>query len=134
MNIKDAYIGSAVQGKVYTCFVPESTTLPFMVMPDAINALLILEATPAKNLTQVVYNIGAFSVSAKDFYEMIKKAFPIAEVNFKPDPLHKKIVDSWPADLDDPLARKEWGWSHEFDSKRAFDEYSIPAVKQRYGK
>jgi threonine 3-dehydrogenase len=134
MNIKDAYIGSAVQGKVYTCFVPESTTLPFMVMPDAINALLKLEVAPATNLTQMVYNISAFSVSAKDLYDMIKKTFPIAEVNFKPDPLRKKIVDSWPADLDDSIARKGWGWPHEFDFKLAFDEYSIPAVKQRYGK
>jgi threonine 3-dehydrogenase len=79
-------------------------------MPDAINALLQLEATPAKNLTQVVYNIGAFSVSAKDFYDVIKKAFPNAQVNFKPDSLRQKIVDSWPADVDDTLAQKEWGW------------------------
>jgi nucleoside-diphosphate-sugar epimerase len=93
-----------------------------------------LKRLPQKKLTQVVYNIGAFSVSAKDFYDMIKKAFPIAVVNLKPDPLRKKIVDSWPADLEDPLARKEWGRSREFDSKRAFDEYLIPAVKQGNGK
>ncbi|MBI5463545.1 MAG: NAD-dependent epimerase/dehydratase family protein, partial [Ignavibacteriales bacterium] len=44
----------AAQGKPYTCFVPESATLPFMTIPDAIEALLKLEAVPAKNLTQVV--------------------------------------------------------------------------------
>lgn len=124
----------AAQGKVYDCFVPESATLPFMVMPDAINALLKLEATPASNLTQVVYNIGAFSVSAKDFYDVIKQAFPDAQVNFKPDSLRQKIVDSWPADVDDSLAQKEWGWKAEYDFKRSFEEYLIPAVKQRYGR
>ncbi|MDD8018531.1 MAG: GDP-mannose 4,6-dehydratase [Bacteroidota bacterium] len=124
----------AAQGKEYNCFVPESATLPFMVMPDAINALLQLEATPAKKLTQVVYNIGAFSVSAKDFYDVIKKAFPRAVVNFKPDSLRQKIVDSWPADVDDSLARKEWNWKPEYNFQRAFDEYLIPAVKQRYTK
>ncbi|MEW5799226.1 MAG: NAD-dependent epimerase/dehydratase family protein [Bacteroidota bacterium] len=124
----------AAQGKVYDCFVPESATLPFMVMPDAINALLKLEATPAKNLTQVVYNIGAFSVSAKDFYDVIKKAFPKAQVNFKPDSLRQKIVDSWPSDVDDSLAQKEWGWKPEYDFTRAFEEYLIPAVKHRYAK
>jgi nucleoside-diphosphate-sugar epimerase len=123
----------AAQGKQYDCFVPETATLPFMVMPDAIKALLTLEATPAKNLTQVVYNIGSFSVSAKDFYDVISKAFPGAAVNFKPDTLRQKIVDSWPADVDDTLARKEWNWKPEYDFRRSFEEYLIPAVKQRYG-
>jgi threonine 3-dehydrogenase len=123
---------SAAQGKPYNCFVPESATLPFMIMPDAINALLQLEATPAKSLTQVVYNIGAFSVSAKDFYNVIKKSFPSADVTFSPDLLRQKIVDSWPADVDDQWARKEWGWKPEYDFKKAFEEYLIPAMKTRY--
>ncbi len=122
----------AAQGKPYDCFVPETATLPFMTMADAINALLKLESTPAKNLTQVVYNIAAFSVTARDFYEIIKKEYPNAVVNFKPDPLRQKIVDSWPADVDDTWARKEWGWAHEYDFQRAFDEYLLPAVKRRY--
>ena len=122
----------AAQGKPYTCFVPESATLPFMTMADAINALLKLEMTPAKNLTQVVYNIAAFSVTAKDFYDIIKKEFPNAIVNFVPDHLRQKIVDSWPADVDDTNARKEWGWSPEYNFQRAFDDYLIPAVKRRY--
>jgi nucleoside-diphosphate-sugar epimerase len=82
----------------------------------------------------VVYNIGSFSVSAKDFYEVIKRAFPSAKVNFKPDVLRQKIVDSWPADVDDSLARREWGWKPEYDFKRSFEEYLIPAVKKRYDK
>lgn len=122
----------AAQGKKYDCFVNESATLPFMIMPDAIEALLKLESTPAKNLTQVVYNIGAFSASARDFYAVIKKAFPKAQVNFKPDPLRQKIVDSWPADVDDSWAKKEWGWKASYDFQEAFEEYLIPAMKQRY--
>jgi len=122
------------QGKPYDCFVKEDSTLPFMVMPDAIDALLQLGSAPAKDLTQVVYNIGAFSVSAKDFYNIIKKYFPHAVVNFKPDELRQKIVDSWPADVDDSLARKEWKWTPRYDFKRAFEEYLIPAIKQQYSK
>jgi nucleoside-diphosphate-sugar epimerase len=122
----------AAQGKTYDCFVPESATLPFMTMTDAIKALLNLESAPANTLTQLVYNIGAFSVSAKDFFEVIKKHFPDARVNFKPDLLRQKIVDSWPADVDDSCARKEWGWQAEYDFMRAFEEYLIPAVKTRY--
>lgn len=124
----------AAQGKEYDCFVLESSTLPFMIMADAINALLKLEATPASQLTQVVYNIGAFSVSAKDFSDIIKKSFPDAQISFKPDTLRQKIVDSWPADVDDSIAQKEWGWKAEFDFTRSFEEFLIPAVKQRYKK
>ncbi len=124
----------AAQAIHYDCFVPETATLPFMIMPDAINALLKLEAAPAKNLTQLVYNIRAFSVTAKNFYDIIKKAFPKMRVSFRPDPLRQKIVDSWPADVDDSRARKEWGWKPEYDFQRSFEEYLIPAVKARYGK
>ncbi len=124
----------AARGEVYDCFVPEGATLPFMTMTDAIEALLSLEAADANKLSQLVYNIRAFSVSAKDFYDTIKKAFPLAKVNFAPDPLRQKIVDSWPADVDDSLATAEWGWQPKYDFRRAFEEYLIPAVKSRYAK
>ena len=124
----------AAEGKPYDCFVPETATLPFMTMPDAIEALLRLEAAPAKNLTQLVYNIKAFSVTAKDFYDIIKKAFPEMRVNFHPDPLRQKIVDSWPADVDDSRARSEWGWTPQHDFQSAFRDYLIPAVKAQYAK
>lgn len=124
----------AAQGIPYECFVPESTTLPFLAMPDAIESLLRLEAAQAEKLTQLVYNIGGFSVTAQDFVEIITKAFPSAKVVFKPDPLRQKIVDSWPADVDDAFACREWGWKPTYDFRRSFEEYLIPAVKERYGK
>ena len=125
---------SAARGEVYDCFVPETTTLPFLTMPDAIDALLSLEIADKKKLTQLVYNIRGFCVSAKDFYDVIKKAFPAMSVNFNPDSLRQKIVDSWPADVDDSQATKEWGWKPAYDFKKAFEEYLIPAVKARYAK
>ena len=76
----------------------------------------------------------AFSVTAKDFYQVIKSAFPNMQVNFKPDSLRQKIVDSWPADVDDSRARAEWGWAPQHDFRGAFKEYLIPAVKTRYAK
>ncbi len=124
----------AAQGKPYECFVPATATLPFMTMTDAIKALLNLEAAPAQSLTQLVYNIGSFSVSAGDFFRIIKRHFPNAVVNFKPDILREKIVNSWPADVDDTAARTEWGWQPEYDFERAFEEYLIPALRARYQK
>ena len=54
---------AAAQNKSYSCFVREDVRIPFMAMPDAIHALLKLQAAPRASLTQAVYNIGSFSPS-----------------------------------------------------------------------
>ncbi len=122
----------AAQGLEYKCFVRPDTTLPFMVMPDAVKSLIMLENAPRKELTQLVYNVTSFSPSAQRFYEYVLKAFPNARIDFVPDVNRQKIVDSWPADLDDSAARKDWGWLPDFNESDSFNNYLIPAIKQRY--
>ncbi len=122
----------AAQGLPYNCFVRPDTCLPFMVMPDAIKSLLDLEAAPRENLSQLVYNVTSFSLSAEEISEIAKKSFPQTQVTFNPHPSRQTIVDSWPADIDDLAARRDWGWQPDYDQNRAFDEYLIPAIKQRY--
>jgi nucleoside-diphosphate-sugar epimerase len=122
----------AAQGLPYACFVRPDTRLPFMVMPDAIKSLLMLEAAPQESLTQLVYNVTSFSPTAQEFYEIVMNAFPKAKITFSPHASRQAIVDSWPAEVDDSSARKDWGWSPDYDQKRAFEEYLIPAIKSRY--
>ena len=122
----------AAQGIPYSCFVRPDTTLPFMVMPDAVRSLLMLEAAPRENLTQLIYNVTSFSPTAQDFYDQVKGAFPEAEVTFEPDAARQGIVDTWPADVDDRAATADWGWQPEYDQQRAFEEYLIPTIKGRY--
>lgn len=122
----------AAQGKPYACFVRPDSQLPFMVMPDAIRALLLLEAAPRKNLRQLVYNVTSFSPTAAEMLEMIQRAFPQAQITFAPDERRQAIVDSWPADIDDSLARRDWGWKPEYDFRRSFQEYLIPTIRRRY--
>ena len=62
------------------------------------------------------------------------KAFPEADITFKPDPKRQPIIDSWPADLDDSAARRDWGWEPQYDVERSFSEYLIPNIMQRYQK
>src|SRR3954447_16863436 len=47
---------AAAQGKPYACFVRPDTRIPFMAMPDAVEALLKLATAPRDALTQPVYN------------------------------------------------------------------------------
>ncbi len=122
----------AAQGKAYPCFVREDTRLPFMVMPDAIKALISLEGAAHENLSQHVYNVTSFSISAGQFLQRVKQAFPQTQVTFEPDLARQKIVDSWPADLDDSAARKDWGWMPDYDLDQAFNEYLIPTIREKY--
>lgn len=123
----------AAQGKPYECFVREDTRIPFMAMPDAVQALLRLESSPREELSQQVYNVSAFNPSAGEFREIVQHAFPHAEISFTPDLKRQAIVDSWPADVNSTAATKDWEWKPEYSLQRAFEEYLIPAVRNRYG-
>lgn len=125
-------IHGAAAGEPYDCFVPPEARIPFMVMPDAIESLLLLADAPAERLERCVYNVTAFSLSAEQLRGRVLKFFPDAKIRFAPDPARARIVDSWPADVNDSLARKEWGWSPKYDADRAFSEYLIPAIRGKY--
>ncbi len=123
---------AAAQGQPYAAFVRGDTTIPFMVMPDAIKALLLLAQAPRENLTRNVYNVTSFSRSALEFSELVRTAFPGAKTTFVPSDARQGIVDSWPSGLDDSAARRDWGWSPDYDVDRAFNDYLIPTIVQHY--
>jgi len=123
---------AAAKGQPYACFVREDVRIPFMAMPDAIASLLQLNAAPANVISQRVYNVTSFSLSAEEFRQEVLKYFPNAEITYEPDLKRQSIVDSWAADMDDSAARRDWGWLPEFDLERAFKEYLVPNIKQRY--
>jgi nucleoside-diphosphate-sugar epimerase len=123
---------AAAQGKPYAAFVRPDTRIPFMAMPDAIQALLQLAEAPAEALTRWIYNVTSFSLSAKDGLEIIQRAFPGAQLSFQTDDKRQGIVDSWPAEIDDSAARRDWGWQPAYDLQRAFEEYLIPTLRATY--
>jgi nucleoside-diphosphate-sugar epimerase len=123
---------SAAQGEAYQCFVRRDTRLPFMVMPDAIKALMKLHEAPRAALTQTVYNVTSFSPTAEDILKTIKKYYPTAKVDFVPHKSRQRIVDSWPGTVDDTAARRDWNWAPDYDMERSFSDYLIPAIQERY--
>ena len=50
---------------------------------------------------------------------------------YKPDPRRQSIVDSWPADVDDGAARRDWGFSPKYDFELAFSEYLLPNIVKK---
>ena len=125
---------AAAQDKPYACFVRADTKIPFMAMPDAINSLLMLMDVPREKLSNTVYNIRAFALTADEFRQRALKTFPEAKISFEPNPRRQGIVDSWPEDVDDSLARNDWNWKPEYNVNQFFDDYFLPQIRQRYGK
>lgn len=125
-------IHAAARGEPYECFVRPDTTLPLMAMPDAVEALVALAAAPRASLTRAEYNVRGFNPSAADIRDVVVKAFPDARITFKVDDKRQAIIDSWPADVDDSAARADWGFQPMYDFGRAFGEYLMPTIRQRY--
>jgi threonine 3-dehydrogenase len=125
---------AAAKGEPYACFVREDSRIPFMAMPDAVKALVDLAAAPRSALSRSVYNVTSYSLSAGEFRQLVLKHFPEAEISFSPDLKRNDIVDSWPADLNDSNACKDWNWKPDYDVNRSFDEYLVPNIKMRYQK
>lgn len=105
----------AIKNKKYTCFLSENTYLPMMYMDDAIRATIELMQAPTENIkNRMSYNLSAISFAPFEIANEIKKHIPELEISYAPD--HRQaIADSWPASIDDSVARSDWGWKHEFD-------------------
>lgn len=125
-------IHAAAAGKPYACFVRPDTRIPFMTMPDAVDAILRLMAAPRERLSRVVYNVGAFAPTAGEVEAIVRGAFPRAQITTQVDVKRQAILDTWPADVDDSAARRDWGHAPAHDLTTAFGDYLIPAIRTHY--
>jgi nucleoside-diphosphate-sugar epimerase len=125
---------AAAQGSAYACFVRPDTRIPFMAMPDGVDALLDLAAAPRERLTRTAYNVTAFNPSADEIREVVLRSFPGAAITWDVDDKRQRIVDSWPADVDDGAAKHDWGFAPRYDFETAFSEYLIPRIRERYAR
>lgn len=104
----------AIEEGKYTSFISENTAMPMLYMDDAINATLQLMHAKSEDLTvRSSYNLGGMSFTPKELAEEIKKEIPSFEIDYKPD-FRQAIADSWPASIDDSVAKKDWGLSYDF--------------------
>jgi len=88
-----------------------------MYMPDAIRATIeLMEAPVGKISVRTSYNLSGMSFSPKEIGAEIKSHMPGFTMSYKPD-YRQAIADSWPASIDDSVARKDWGWKEEYDLK-----------------
>jgi len=108
----------AIQHHKYECFLGPDSELPMMFMPDAIKATIeIMEADSSKLSLHSSYNVAGICFDPKTLAAEIKKHMPDFMITYKPD-FRQVIADSWPACIDDSVARKDWGLTYEYDLAR----------------
>ena len=105
----------ALEEGSYNCFLKSDTYLPMMYMPDAIRATIELMEAPADRIgIRTSYNLSAMSFSPEEIGREIASAIPGFNMTYRPD-YRQSIADSWPQSIDDSVARRDWGWKHEYD-------------------
>lgn len=105
----------AIEDGKYTSFIKEDTAMPMLYMDDAINATLQLMDAPAEQLSvRTSYNLGGMSFTPAELAAEIKNEMPTFEISYEPD-FRQAIADSWPASIDDTVAKKDWGLKYDFD-------------------
>lgn len=106
----------------YDFYVNPATRAPMLFIADAIRGLLALHDAPTESLTRRVYNIFGMSPSAEELAIIIQQHIPTVRFTYTPDPLRTAIVESWPHQLDDSSARRDWNWKAAWDLKRMAGE------------
>lgn len=122
-------IHAVIAGRRYNCVVRPDTQIPFMVMPDAVDALLRLSFAPGGQLTRTAYNVASFALSADDARMTLLENVACGDVGYAVEPRRQAIVDSWPSTVDDSAARRDWGFCPALnDFRTALLEYLIPVL------
>jgi nucleoside-diphosphate-sugar epimerase len=86
-----------------------------MYMPDAIKATIdIMQADPEQIKIHTSYNLTAFSFSAKDLENNVRKYIPELKCTYEPD-FRQDIANTRPASIDDSVAQSDWNRSPDFD-------------------
>lgn len=119
----DFFFHALSPSRSYECFVRPDTVLPLMYMDDAVDATLQLMDAPAEKITvRTAYNIASLSFSAKELEQAIAERVPGFTATYVIDPLRQAIADSWPAQLEDNDARRDWNWNPKFLLPQLCDE------------
>lgn len=125
----------AVKTGKFVCPLGKGTFLDMMYMPDAIDAAIdLMEADPSKLVHRNSFNVTAMSFDPEIISAEIKKHLPSFEMTYNVEPMKQAIANSWPNNMDDSCARKEWGWNPKWNlEKMTVDMLKVISDKHAKG-
>ena len=107
----------ALEGRPLKCYLEATERLPMMTMSDAVRGTLELMEAPAEDIqVRTSYNLHGCDFTPAELAEAIASRISEFEVTYHPD--HRQtIAASWPDQLDDEAAARDWGWQavHDVD-------------------
>ena len=120
-------IEAAIKGEPFDIWAPEDTILPLRYIKDAIKSLIMLHDADESRIITRIYNLGQIipPPSTKDIVNVVKKYYPDAKLNFKPDPKADVGLSTIPKIISGDRAAEEWGWRVSYsleDTERDFIE------------
>jgi nucleoside-diphosphate-sugar epimerase len=103
----------------YQSFLSAETELPMMFMDDAIRGTIELMDAPAAQIKiRSSYNFAGVSFNPEDLASEIKKHIPDFKLGYTQNDPRQLIANSWPASIDDSVAKKDWNWKPEFNLEK----------------
>ena len=127
-------IHAAAKGEPYACFVRPDTRIPFMAMPDGVGRADDARVRAARAAdADGLQRRRVQSVRRRDPRRRAAGVSP-ARIDWEIDQKRQAIVDSWPADVDDSAARRDWGFAPRYDFERALEDYLLPTIRERYSR
>ncbi|MBI5619886.1 NAD-dependent epimerase/dehydratase family protein [Candidatus Gottesmanbacteria bacterium] len=100
----------------YSCFLKKDARLPMMYIDDATRGTVALMDAPGKKISvRTSYNFAAINFTPAELVAEIKKLYSKFVCTYDPDPVKQHIAEGWPQSIDDRVARKDWGWKHEYN-------------------
>ena len=109
----------ALKKKSYQSFLSAETELPMMFMDDAIRGTIELMDAPATKINiRSSYNFAGVSFNPEDLASEIKKHIPDFKLGYTQNDPRQQIANSWPASIDDSVAKKDWNWKPEFNLEK----------------
>ncbi len=124
---------SAVKNEKYICFLNPDTKLPLIYMDDAIRATIEIMQIPKENISvRTSYNLASMSLSPIEIATDIQKLYPSFKVEYRTD--HRQdIAATWPSEIDDQKARKDWNWHSLYDLNQ-MTKLMLKQLEKKYKK
>ena len=123
---------AAVKGEPFDVWAPEETVLPLLYIKDAVRSLIMLYDADEGRLSTRVYNVGQIMPppTAKEIVDIVKRYYPDARINFKPDPNTAIGLSTIPRIIKGDAAQREWGWLPTYSIEETVRDF-IEEYKKR---
>ena len=116
-------IEEAARGHPYTIHADRETTTDILYVKDAARSMIDIASVEPSRLTTRCYNLHGYLLTAEGLAQAIKRVVSEAALSFEPDPVVVNGIKTMPRQLDDSLARADWGWKPRLTLDEAIADF-----------